>query len=112
MSFVALSERKSRLGYRATVVRKVNKLNQTVLPPRRTDVEEEISSRYWNLAFYYAYGEIGPGIFDFQEESLGGLSESLSQREEQGRGKVSGKLAFEEASYSSCYSVVVRQDEE
>lgn len=67
--FISLEQRKPRTGRPALMVSKVSNINPTQLPPSRYSLEDCISFRHWNFAFYYALGEIGPGLFSFRRRA-------------------------------------------
>jgi hypothetical protein len=85
--FVELFERKGRRGRPSLLVRKVNRSCPTKLPPRRSQVEQVISSRHWNFAFNYALGECGPGTFDFKRRAYVAYQKAFPEVKSKGAAK-------------------------
>jgi len=67
--YIAFETRKPRTGRPSLCVRKVSKSNPTKLPHLRSTLENCISFRHWDFAFYYALGEFGPGLFSFKRRA-------------------------------------------
>jgi hypothetical protein len=67
--YIAFETRKPRTGRPSLIIRKVSRSHPTQLPPSRYSLEDCITPRHWNFAFYYALGECGPGMFSFRRRA-------------------------------------------